>query len=71
MRKIETRMHDADMEIVCSKHAVVVCIDSCRPYYLAPDATVEEVGKLVGQVVKAMRTAQRRYMASKCVPPLD
>jgi hypothetical protein len=67
LQPMEIRMHDADMEIVCDKHSVIVCIDSCRPYYLAPDVTLYEVGLLVGQVVGYMRAMQRRYMEARAI----
>jgi hypothetical protein len=60
-------MHDADMEIQCTKHVVIVNIDSASPLYFAPDVTFAEVAKAVRIKVEYMRRAQRIYMESRGV----
>ena len=67
LKPMEIRMHDADMEIVCTKHVVIVNIDSASPLYFDADATLADVANAVRIKVEYMRRAQRLYMEARGV----
>ena len=67
MKPIECRMHDADMEIICTDEHVMVCVDSCNPMYFTPDVTLDVVQQNVALLVRNMREAQREYMRKRNV----
>lgn len=67
MKTIECRMHDADMEIICTSEHVMVCVDSCNAMYFTPDVTLDVVQQNVALLVRNMREAQREYMRKRNV----
>jgi hypothetical protein len=60
-------MHDADMEIICTKQFVILQVDSCREVLFVPDITLDALGQYVELMVRNMRDAQREYMRTRNV----